>query len=136
MKLKRESENEILSFLGEGVEFKGELSFASGIRVDGSVNGKIHSESCLVIGPKGKVNADIDIRRVSINGEFRGSIHASDRVEIHKEGRVYGDITTPCLIIEAGAVFEGKCSMQDRQPAPPAQTASAAAAQTAGDSRG
>ena len=109
----------ILSLLGEGVEMQGELSFAHGIRVDGVVRGKIRSESCLVIGPKGRIDAEITIRRVSINGEFRGAIHATDRVEIHKEGKVYGDIYTPCLIIEAGALFEGKCNMNDQRAAEP-----------------
>jgi cytoskeletal protein CcmA (bactofilin family) len=113
MKFKRESAGEILSLVGEGVEFVGELSFTHGIRVDGVVRGKVRSDSCMVIGPKAKVEAEIAIRRVAINGEFHGVIHASDRVEIHKEGRVYGDIYTPCLIIEAGALFEGKCNMND-----------------------
>lgn len=113
MKFKKENADEILSILGDGVEFQGELSFAHGIRVDGIVKGRIRSESCLVIGPKGKVEADVAIRRVSIHGEFRGVIQASDRVEIHREGKVYGDLSTPCLIIEAGALFEGKCNMNE-----------------------
>ena len=113
MKFKRENADEILSILGDGVEFQGELSFTHGIRVDGVVRGKIRSESCLVIGPKGRVEADVAIRRVSIHGEFHGAIQASDRVEIHREGKVYGDLFTPCLIIEAGALFEGKCNMNE-----------------------
>lgn len=117
MKLKRESPEEILSLLGEGVELQGELSFAHGIRVDGVVRGKVRSDSCIIIGPKGRVEADMSIRRVSVEGEFHGTIHASDRVEIHKEGKVYADIYAPCLIIEAGALFEGKCNMNDHQAA-------------------
>lgn len=121
MKFKRENADEILSILGEGVELQGELCFAHGIRVDGIVRGKIRSESCLVIGPKGSVQAEVNIRKILINGEFRGSVHASDRVEIHKEGKVFGDLYTPCLIIEAGAHFEGKCNMNEqRVAAPPA----------------
>ena len=126
MKFKKEAENEILSLLGEGTEFSGELSFVHGIRVDGTVRGKVKSESCLLIGPKGKVEADVSIRRISINGEFRGTIRAMDRVEIHKEGKVYGDIYTPCLIIEAGAVFEGKCNMNEQGINQPALKESAA----------
>jgi cytoskeletal protein CcmA (bactofilin family) len=118
MKFKRENADDIVSILGEGVEFQGELSFTHGIRVDGVVRGKVRSDSCIVIGAKGKVEAEVYIRKLLINGEFRGVIHASDRVEIHKEGRVYGDLYTPCLIIEAGALFEGKCNMNDAQPDP------------------
>ena len=117
MKFKRDHESEIVSLLGEGVEFQGELSFSHGIRVDGIVRGKIQSSACLLIGPKGRVDAEISIRRVSINGEFHGVIRATERVEIHKEGKVFGEIFTPCLIIEAGAMFEGKCNMFEQAAA-------------------
>ena len=115
MKFKKEMPLEIQSLLGEGVEMTGELSFTHGLRVDGIVRGKVRSEGSLVIGSKGRVEAEVIIQRISINGEFRGAIHAVDRVEIHKDGRVYGEIYTPCLIIEAGALFEGKCNMSDQK---------------------
>ena len=115
MKFRKEVAVDIQSLLGEGVEMTGELSFTQGLRVDGVVRGKVRSEGSLVIGEKGKVEAEVLIQRISINGEFRGAIHAVDRVEIHKDGRVYGEIYTPCLIIEAGALFEGKCNMSDQK---------------------
>ncbi len=114
---KKESPDEILSLLGEGMEMVGEISFAQGLRVDGIIRGKVRSEGSLVIGNKGRVEAEIDIQRITINGEFHGTIHAADRVEIHREGRVYGELYTPCLIIEAGAYFDGKCNMTDKAPA-------------------
>jgi cytoskeletal protein CcmA (bactofilin family) len=117
MKFKRERNDEIQSILAEGAEFKGELSFTHGFRVDGVVRGKVRSDACLFIGPAGKVEAEVAIRRAMINGEFRGALHAVDRVEIHREGRVYGDLYTPCLIIEAGATFDGKCNMSEEKAA-------------------
>jgi len=114
MKFSKDRPDEIASILAEGVEMAGELAFSHGLRVDGVLKGRINSEAFLVIGPKGKVDAEVAIRRISINGEFRGIVRASDRVEVHKEGRVYGEIYTPCLIIEAGAVFEGKCNMSEQ----------------------
>lgn len=110
---KKEIPDEIASLLGEGVEVSGEICFTNGLRVDGSVKGRVRSEGLLIIGPKGRVEAEVFTRKVSISGEFRGSLHATDRVEVHSDGRVYGDLFTPCLIIEAGAIFEGKCNMSD-----------------------
>ncbi len=130
MKFRKEAQAEIQSLLGEGVEMTGELSFTHGLRVDGVVRGKVRSEGCLVIGANGRVEAEVAIQRISINGEFRGAIHASDRVEIHKDGRVYGEIYTPCLIIEAGALFEGKCNMGDRKTAKPEEKAQLKAVDT------
>ena len=110
---KGKTADEIVSHLGEGTELSGDISFTNGLRVDGAIIGKVHSEAILEIGPTGKVDAEINVRKVLIRGEFRGSIHASDRVEILKDGKVFGDIFSPCLIIEAGAIFEGRCNMVD-----------------------
>jgi cytoskeletal protein CcmA (bactofilin family) len=107
--------DEIVSLLGEGVELNGEISFTNGLRVDGVVKGKVRSEAALVIGRAGKVDAEVNVKKISISGEFHGVIRASDRVEIYKDGKVYGDIFSPCLIIEAGAIFEGRCNMSERR---------------------
>ena len=105
------SVNEVGSQLGEGVELSGDFYFAKGVRIGGVVKGKIRAEASLEIGPAGRIEADIEVRRISIHGEFQGTIRASERVEIHKEGKVRGEIFSPCLIIEAGAFFDGHCNM-------------------------
>lgn len=120
---------EVLSYLGKGTELNGDVSFTSGLRVDGVIKGKVRSEALLEIGPAGRVEAEVAVRRVLIRGEFHGAIHASDRVEILKDGKVFGDIFSPCLIIEAGAVFEGRCNMLDQKKASP-KPETAPAAQT------
>jgi cytoskeletal protein CcmA (bactofilin family) len=113
MRLKGRTGDDAISFLGEGAEITGEVSFSDRLLIRGVVKGKIHSDAILEIGPGGKVDAEVSVSRISINGEFRGVIRASDRVEIHKDGKVFGDIYAPCLIIESGAVFEGRCNMSD-----------------------
>ena len=87
---KGKAEDEIVSHLGEGTELKGEISFTNGLRVDGVIKGKVRSEALLEIGPAGKVDAEVEVRKILIRGEIRGAIHASDRVEILKEGKVVG----------------------------------------------
>jgi cytoskeletal protein CcmA (bactofilin family) len=100
-----------ISILSEGVELTGEISFANELLVNGVIKGQIKSEATLEIGPTGKVDAEVNVKKVLIDGEFHGTIRASDRVEIHKDGRVFGEIYSPCLIIEAGAFFDGHCNM-------------------------
>jgi cytoskeletal protein CcmA (bactofilin family) len=109
------SATETVSHIGKGAEVTGDVSFAGEMLVNGIIKGKVNSEAVLEIGTGGKVEAEINIRKISINGEFHGVIKASDRVEIHKEGKVFGEIFTPCLIIEAGALFEGRCTMGNSQ---------------------
>jgi cytoskeletal protein CcmA (bactofilin family) len=109
--------DKIVSVLGEGTEISGEVSFTKGLRVEGILKGKVRSDTILVIGTSGKMDADVSVRRISIDGEFRGTIRALERVEIHKDGKVFGEIYSPCLIIEAGALFEGRCNMGDGKAA-------------------
>lgn len=109
--LKRKAADEIVSLLGKGAELTGEITFTNGLRVNGSIKGKVKSDAILDVGPEGKVDAEVNIRKITVRGEFRGIIHAQDRVVIHKDGKVFGDIFAPCLIIEAGAIFEGRCNM-------------------------
>ena len=108
---KGKPEDQIISLLGKGAELTGEISFTNGLRVEGIIKGKVRSEAILEIGPGGRVDAEVNIRKISIKGEFHGIIYASDRVEIHKDGKVFGNIYSPCLIIEAGATFDGHCNM-------------------------
>jgi len=112
---KGKPEDAIVSHLGKGAELTGEISFTNGLRVEGSIKGKIRSEALLEIGPEGRVDAEVNIRKIIVNGEFHGIIHASDRVEIHKDGKVFGEIFSPCLIIEAGATFDGHCNMSNEK---------------------
>ncbi|MDM7997424.1 MAG: polymer-forming cytoskeletal protein [Acidobacteriota bacterium] len=112
---KGKPEDAIISHLGKGAELTGEISFTNGLRVEGNIKGKIRSEAILEIGPGGRVDAEVHIRKIIVNGEFHGIIHASDRVEIHKDGKVFGDIYSPCLIIEAGATFDGHCNMRSEK---------------------
>jgi cytoskeletal protein CcmA (bactofilin family) len=107
---KREyDEQKITGFFDKDTEFKGELSFKGSFRIDGFFKGTIVSDSMLVIGEQGKVEADIKAGYVVINGEIRGTIRAEDKVEIHSRGRVFGSIISPKLIVDEGAYLEANC---------------------------
>jgi len=113
--VKGKKDDEIISLLGKGTEVAGDISFSGGMRVDGVIRGTVHTEGSLIIGAPGLIDAEVSVRNISVNGEFKGIIRASDRVEIHKDGKVFGDIYSPCLIIEAGATFEGRCNMSESE---------------------
>ena len=107
--------NDIRGFLGEGTDISGEVKFTEILRVDGNISGKVISESgSLLIGERGYIKAAVEAGSVSVSGRVEGTITAKSRVEIHASGKVYGDIYTPALIIEHGAVFDGKCHMVER----------------------
>ncbi len=107
---KREyDEQKITGFFDKDTEFKGDLSFKGSFRIDGYFKGTIVSDSMLVIGEQGKVEADVRAGYVVINGEIKGTIRAEDKVEIHSRGRVFGAIIAPKLIVDEGAYLEANC---------------------------
>ncbi|HEX2252014.1 MAG TPA: polymer-forming cytoskeletal protein [Thermoanaerobaculia bacterium] len=104
-------QSEINGFLDKGSRLSGELSFDASFRIDGNFNGKITSQGRLVVGEGGVVDGEIQVREVLVSGELRGNVKAGERIHITAGGRVFADLSTPSLLIEDGAVFEGRCSM-------------------------
>jgi cytoskeletal protein CcmA (bactofilin family) len=102
---------EISGFLDEGTEFEGTLKFRETMRIDGRFRGKIYSSSVLIVGETAEITGEVEVSIVSINGKVSGKIKADKKIEIHSKGRVYCDISTPSLVIEDGAFFEGNCNM-------------------------
>jgi cytoskeletal protein CcmA (bactofilin family) len=90
------------------------LSFKGSFRIEGQFQGTINSDSLLIIGEKGKVEADVKVGQIIINGEIKGNIQAAEKVEIHNRGRVFGSIVTPRLMVEEGAYLEANCQTTDR----------------------
>jgi len=98
--------------IGQGVEVSGNITFADRLEIEGKVTGKISSEGgSLIIGEFGTVKAEIDIGVCVIHGNLEGDLTARSRVEIHRTGRVAGDLLTPILIVEEGAIFNGAVRM-------------------------
>ena len=127
--LKRDKERvgadfgEIRAFLGEGTQFKGVLSFAGAVRIDGHLEGEVIGEELLIIGEPGRVNAEIEVGTLVVSGRVHGTITARDRVELLRSSRVDGTIRTPCLVVAEGALFNGNCEMagtEDEQIGRPA----------------
>lgn len=105
----------INTFLGPDAGIEGKIEFLGAIRIDGKVKGKICSNGgTLIVGEKAVINAEIVVGKAIIMGEINGSINANKRIEIYPPGRVIGDIQANVILIESGAVFNGKCSMKNR----------------------
>lgn len=106
------SQGELNGFLDAGSHIKGTLHFEDTFRIDGKITGNVESDGHLIIGDKGEVDGEVDVRRVSVSGIVRGQLKARERLEITSLGRVYADITSPVLTVEEGALLEGRCFME------------------------
>lgn len=104
-------EKSIRAFLGEGTEFKGVITFEGTVRVDGILEGDVITKDTLIIGTAARVKASIQAGVVVIMGEVEGKIEAKEKCEIRVGSHVKGEIFTPSIYIEEGAVFEGTSHM-------------------------
>ena len=102
----------ISGFIDRDSEIIGDIKFKENFRIDGIFKGNILSGKGLIIGETAEVEADIEVDSMTINGRVKGAIKAKERIEIFSKGRVIGTVTTPKLIIEEGAFFQGSCQME------------------------
>jgi cytoskeletal protein CcmA (bactofilin family) len=112
--------------LGRGARFEGKLSFEGTVRIDARFTGSIVTNDVLVVGEAARIDAEITCGTIVVHGEVNGNIKAKTAVEIHQTGKVRGDLETPSLVIQKGALFQGASKMDP--PGAKAAPAKAAAA--------
>ncbi len=102
-----------VAHIGKSVLVKGELSGSEDLYLDGEVEGSIQlRDHSLVVGPHGRVRANVNARDVVVHGKVDGNIRGTERVELKKSAVLVGDISTQKIIIEEGAFFKGAIDIQ------------------------
>ena len=105
-------------FVGSGTSITGEATFKSMLRIDGRFSGRVSSPTgTLIVGSGGQVDANIEVSVCSIQGSVNGDVIATQRIELGRAAKLNGNIQTPSLMIEQGAVFEGSCKMIQQKAA-------------------
>ncbi len=115
MKFNKKAADTIGAFLGSDSEFEGRLTFQGTIRIDGSYKGNISVDGTLIIGPTGKVNAEISASNMIISGAVTGNMTAEKNIEVHASGKIYGNMVAPTVTIHEGAIFKGHCHTGEKQ---------------------
>jgi cytoskeletal protein CcmA (bactofilin family) len=106
---KHQGSGEWSGFLEKGVRLEGKLEAPGTFRIDSHMKGTLVSEETMILGEHASVEGEVTGNVVIIGGRFEGIIQARGKVEIQTKAIVTGEIHTPCLIIEPGAVFDGRC---------------------------
>ena len=105
--------HDVHTILGPESAFEGKLTFKGAVHIAGQFNGEIRTDDRLVIGQGARVQAQVEVGSIVINGEVIGDVVAKHGVEIHKPGKLQGTVVTPQLMIENGVIFEGTCKMKE-----------------------
>ena len=113
--LQKKEETVIKAYLGVDALFKGNLSFEGTVRIDGKFEGEVNTKDTLIIGETGEIIADVKAGTVICKGRMKGSILASKKIEMYPSSKIVGNVKTPALNIELGAVLDGNCEMTGQE---------------------
>jgi cytoskeletal protein CcmA (bactofilin family) len=111
-KKEAQPQKRIDGLIAGGTIVRGDIIFSGGLRIDGSVEGKISTNNgdagTLVISEQAQVDGEIKVSHVVVNGTVRGPIIADDYLELQAKARVAGDVTYRKLEMQLGAVVQGR----------------------------
>ncbi|MCA9731016.1 MAG: polymer-forming cytoskeletal protein [Deferribacteres bacterium] len=99
------------TIIGKGTFFEGTLKVESSIRIDGKIKGRIITADALTVGKDGEVEGEVTAKNAIVGGKVQGKVHSSGKVVLEAQSLFQGELKTAKLVIEEGAVFEGVCSM-------------------------
>lgn len=106
-----EPDYENFTLLAKDVDFKGVVNFDGTVRVDGRVEGEIHTTGTLIVGEHAVIKGVVSAGVLMNSGKINGTITAVERIQILKPGVLVGDVRTPSIAIEEGSHFHGMCDM-------------------------
>jgi cytoskeletal protein CcmA (bactofilin family) len=108
---KKKGSTKIDSLIGQGTTLKGDIQFAGGLRVDGTILGNVsmadEKNGTLVVSEKARIEGKVQCSHLILNGEIRGPIEVSQYVELQTKSRIVGDLSYKTLEMHPGAVIEG-----------------------------
>ena len=101
----------VISIIGPGMQVVGDCQTDGSLRIEGAVQGGVRAGKAVVIGKDGRVVGDVHTQDAVISGLVEGSVTAESRLELQATCRIEGDVSTPRLQLEEGAVFNGRVNM-------------------------
>jgi cytoskeletal protein CcmA (bactofilin family) len=97
--------------IGAGTVIEGHVVFSGGLRVDGQVKGNITAEDgkpgTLVLSENGRVEGEIRVPHIVINGAVIGPVRSTEYVELQGKANVTGDVHYNAIEMQLGAIVQG-----------------------------
>ena len=98
--------------IGAGTTVDGNVTFSGGLRIDGIVRGNVTTANgetgTLVVSEQARVDGEIKVSHVVVNGMVNGPIIANDFLELQAKAKVLGDIEYRTLEMHLGAIVQGR----------------------------
>lgn len=102
---------DINAFVGKGVEFKGTISYSGTVRIDGYLDGEIHTDGMLLVGEDAIIQAKITAGTIVSKGKITGEVVAKECIKLQAPAVMNGNVKSPVLSMEDGVLFNGTLEM-------------------------
>lgn len=106
-------EQDMTAHVGASTEFRGVLRFDGTIRIDGKVDGEIHTEGVLLIGRTAVIQATVRARSIVSCGHVIGDVVATEKIALLEPAILKGSVRTPLLSMETGVRFMGSLEVPE-----------------------
>ncbi len=100
-----------VSILSSGVKIEGRMYSDGNLRLDGTMNGDIVVNGNFTIGETAEIKGEIKAQNVTLSGKVEGSISVDQKIILENGSQLRGDLKAKVLVVEEGAVFDGKSEM-------------------------
>jgi cytoskeletal protein CcmA (bactofilin family) len=111
-KRKPNKEIKIDNLLGPQTRINGDVEFAGGFHLDGTINGNVTcgsgADAVLSVSESGCIEGSVFAPNVLLNGLVKGDIVAADRVELGAKARVLGNVHYTVIETAVGAQISGR----------------------------
>jgi len=109
-KKKRKSMN-VETLIGQNTEIAGDVYFSGGLHIDGVIKGNViakeGSSSVLRLSEHGRIEGEVRVPTINLNGCVTGDVHASQGVELASNARVNGNVYYQLIEMAMGAEVNG-----------------------------
>jgi len=105
------SASRIDTLVGQGTEINGDLGFTGGLHVDGTIKGNVEAEpgstAILILSEFGRIEGEVNVPNMVLNGEIVGDVYGSTRVELAPKSRIKGSVYYNLIEMAIGAEVNG-----------------------------
>ena len=100
-----------MTVIAQGTRLTGTIAGQDQLFVLGNIEGDINCEGLVWIAKKGKVDGNVNARKVVIEGEINGDIKWAEHIEVKSDGRLVGNIKAAKIRLAHGCFFDGQATM-------------------------
>lgn len=105
-------QNTDLTLIAANTTFEGKIKTEGSIRIDGKFIGDINAKANAAVGLTGHIDGSLTARNITVAGRITGSVVASEKLVLETKSVLQGDIRAIKLVVDEGAMFDGKCDMK------------------------